>query len=267
MAHVAASSYAIEVMGAAIQTTPKRLHVRVYAELNDLVDPERRGRTSVYEFSGTPSIKDVIEALGIPHTEVELVLADGESVDLSWRARDGVRVSLFPVFESLDISPVARVRPVPLRTMRFVLDVHLGRLARYLRMLGFDAAWSRDADDDQLVRVSADEHRVLLTRDRGVLKRRAVTHGCLLHASDPARQLREVVQRLDLARSFRPFTRCMRCNGALVTVPKETVRDEVPRGVLERHDAFRRCERCGRVYWAGSHHARMQRMMTTWAGE
>ncbi len=237
-------------------------HLRFYAELNDFLPPERRGVTFLHEVPGTPSIKDVIESLGVPHTEVELILADGESVDFSWRLRDGARVSVYPVFESIDVTPLARVRPAPLREVRFVLDGHLGRLARYLRMLGFDARWWRDPPDEELARISAEEHRVLLTRDQGLLKRRLVEHGYWIRATDPRRQLAEVVERLDLVGSISPFQRCLRCNTPLETARKEDVQDELPPRVRERHDAFRRCPSCRRVYWAGSHHRSMERLVS-----
>jgi uncharacterized protein len=239
----------------------KSAHFRFYAELNDFLPPARRGVAFLHEFGGRPSVKDVVESLGVPHTEVDLILADGESVDFSWTLRDGARVSVYPVFESIDITPVLRVRPSPLREVRLVLDVHLGRLARYLRMLGFDALWPGDAPDEELARISAAEHRILLTRDSGLLKRRIVTHGYRVRALDAPGQLAEVVRRLDLFRAISPFRRCLRCNVLLETVRKDDVLDELPRRVRERHDAFRRCPTCRRVYWAGSHVARMGRLV------
>jgi uncharacterized protein len=239
----------------------KRAIFRFYAELNDFLPPARRAGPFAHDFSGAPSVKDAIESLGVPHTEVDLVLADGESVDFGWTLRDGARVSVYPVFESLDIGPLTRVRAAPLREVRFVLDVHLGRLARYLRMLGFDARWRNDAGDEELALTSATEHRVLLTRDAGLLKRRIVTHGYRVREADPPRQLAEVVRRLDLARTAAPFRRCLRCNELLLEVRKEDVAGELPPRVRERQDAFRRCPTCGRVYWAGSHHRRMERLV------
>jgi hypothetical protein len=168
---------------------------------------------------------------------------------------------VYPVFESLDITPIARVRPAPLREIRFVVDGHLGRLARYLRMLGFDTRWRRDARDDELAHVAAEEGRIVLTRDRGLLKRRNVTHGYCVRDADPRRQLGEVVARLDLSRCTAPFRRCLRCNELLETASKDEVMERLPPRVRERHDAFRRCLSCGRVYWAGSHHRRMERLI------
>jgi uncharacterized protein with PIN domain len=235
----------------------KQASFRFYAELNDFLPTARRGIAFTHAFTGTPSVKDVVEALGVPHTEIDLVLADGVSVDFGWRLHDGARVGVYPVFESIDVAEVTRVRAAPLRELRFVLDVHLGRLARHLRMLGFDAAWDGAADDAALAATASREHRILLTRDRGLLKRRAVTHGYCVRASAPRLQLTEVVRRLDLARAITPFSRCLRCNGLLVPVAKAEVADRLPPRVRERQQAFRRCAGCGRVYWAGTHHERM----------
>lgn len=244
-----------------------RAWFRFYAELNDFLPPDRRQVAFAHPFHGRPAVKDVIESLGVPHTEVDLVLADGASVDLRWRLRDGARVSVYPVFESLDVGPVTRVRPAPLRGVRFVLDGHLGRLARHLRMLGLDAAWRRDAADAELARDSAAEHRVLLTRDQGLLKRRVVTHGLWIRATDPRRQLSEVVRRLDLYRVLAPFTRCLRCNTPLEDVAKADVEEALPPAVRARHDTFRRCPGCGRVYWRGSHHRRMEELVAALLAE
>jgi uncharacterized protein with PIN domain len=239
----------------------RHAHFRFYAELNDFLPPSRRGIGFPHEFLDGPSVKDVIESLSVPHTEVDLILADGESVDFGWILRDGARVSVYPVFESIDIAPLARVRPAPLREVRFVLDVHLGRLARYLRMLGFDARWDGEVGDAELARLAAAEHRILLTRDSGLLKRRIVTHGYRVREVDPRRQLAEVVRRLDLLRAIAPFRRCLCCNDRLEAARKEDVAADLPPRVRERHEAFRRCPSCGRVYWAGTHHRRMERLI------
>ncbi len=188
---------------------------RFYSELNDFLPPERKFRDSVLSFFTNTSVKDAIEAFGVPHTEVDLVLVNGESVDFSRAVGDGDRVSVYPVFEALDISPIERVRPTPLRVTRFVLDVHLGRLAAYLRMLGFDTLYSNTATDQELARLSADEGRILLTRDWGLLKRSVVTHGHAVRATASREQVAEIVERFDLAGSIQPFVRCLRCNGLL----------------------------------------------------
>ena len=134
------------------------------------------------------SVKDIIESFGVPHTEVDLVLVNSESSDFSHLVRNGDRAAVYPVFESLDITPVLRLRPQPLREPKFVLDVHLGTLAGYLRMLGFDTMYANRASDEELVDVSAQQGRILLTRDRGVLKHSIVTRGYWLRETDSRRQ-------------------------------------------------------------------------------
>lgn len=239
----------------------KSARFRFYAELNDFLLPLRRGVQFKHAFSGTPSVKDAIESLGVPHGEVDLVLVDGESVDFRFPLCDGAQVSVYPVFESIDISPIARVRPSPLREPRFVLDVHLGRLAAYLRMLGFDALAPKECADAELARISAEDYRILLTRDRDLLKRSAVTHGYWIREKDPRLQLSEVLERFDLFRAASPFRRCLRCNSLLEPIEKEAIRERLPARIRERHAEFRICRPCDRIYWKGSHHARMERLV------
>jgi uncharacterized protein with PIN domain/sulfur carrier protein ThiS len=237
------------------------VHIRFYAELNDFLAPERQGRSFSIPFHVGPTVRDLIESAGVPHTEVDLVLVNGQSVDFSHQVRDGDRVSVYPVFESLDISPLARVRPQPLRHLRFVLDVHLGRLAAYLRMLGFDVLYRNDYGDEELARLSSEEDRVLLTRDLGLLKRARVTRGYYVRETSPRAQLADVVGRFDLAPLAQPFARCLACNRLLETAPAGEVAGAVPPGVLARHSEFLRCPGCRRVYWKGTHYDRMQRLI------
>ena len=238
---------------------PARACFRFYAELNDHLPPGERYRTLEKEFFVPASVKDMIESFGVPHTEVELVVVNGESSDFACLIRDGDRVAVYPMFESIDITPELRLRPHALRDPKFVLDVHLGKLAGYLRMLGFDAVYDNRASDPELVRVSSEQNRILLTRDRGVLKHSAGTHGYWLRETDSRRQTAEVVNRFDLARALRPFTRCMACNEPLRAASKAEVHGRVPPGIAEWCDEFRECVGCQRVYWYGSHYRRMRR--------
>ncbi|MEW6425230.1 MAG: Mut7-C RNAse domain-containing protein [Bacillota bacterium] len=232
--------------------------VRFYAELNDFLPAERRQVAFTCSFSGQPTIKDLVESLGVPHTEVDLILQNGESVDFYRRVQNGDRISVYPVFETIDLAPVLRVRPAPLRKIRFVLDVHLGRLATYLRMAGFDALYNNEFRDDELVRISVSERRILLTRDRGLLKRSEVTHGYYVRATDPPAQLAEVLRRFDLFRAIQPFRRCLRCNETLEPVPKDEAADRLPPKVRESCAEFFRCRHCGRIYWKGTHYKHMK---------
>jgi uncharacterized protein with PIN domain len=206
-------------------------------------------------------VKDRIESLGVPHTEVDLILANGKSVEFDYRVQHGDLVSAYPVFEALDIAGLNRLRPEPLRDPRFVLDTHLGRLAAYLRMTGFDTLYRNCYDDEELARISAGEHRILLTRDVGLLKRSAVTHGYFVRETDSRRQLAEVIRRFDLARLMRPFSRCMACNTLLERAEKGVIRDQLPPSVAAAHEEFQRCPRCLRIYWKGGHYHRMQKLV------
>lgn len=234
---------------------------RFLGELADLVPAARGDAPLRHAFAGQPAVKDVIESLGVPHPEVDAILVDGRPVGFGHRLEDGAVVEVIPAGLRPDLAPKDRTGPAPQGQPRFVLDGHLGRLARHLRMLGFDSWYRPDADDAELAAVSSDEDRVLLTRDRGLLRRGIVARGRLVRSDRPSEQLREVVARYGLAASARPFTRCVRCGEALESVAREEVLDRLEPLTKRYYDAFARCRGCGRIYWAGSHHARMSRLV------
>src|SRR5439155_3036937 len=230
---------------------------RFYAELNDFLPAETRMKPVARRFDVSGSVKDFIEGFGVPHTEVDLVLVNGASADFSRVVQDGDYVSVYPVFESLDVSSVSRVRQAPLRALRFVLDVHLGRLAAYMRMAGFDALYRNQASDEDLAEIVARERRVLLTRDRYLLMRTDVERGYWIRSTEPKHQLVETLRRFDLGSAMRPFTRCMECNNILQKVSRNSVIARLPASTAEKN-LFHQCPTCGRVYWEGSHHSRMK---------
>ena len=236
----------------------KQVDIRFYAGLNDFLPTERRNRTSTYEFLVSGSVKDVIEVLGVPHTEVDVILANGQSVDFSYRVQNGDRLSVYPQFEAIDIPPTIRLSPAPLRRVCFILDTHLGRLAAYLRMVGFDTVYRRDYTDRELARISVDENRILLTRDLGLLKRNAVIRGYFIRATNPRDQLVEVLRRFDLVGSISPFERCIHCNNRLRPIAKELVADRLLPETRQHYEDFCICTACDRIYWKGSHYHRMQ---------
>lgn len=234
---------------------------RFYEELNDFIAPERRGHEFTCSCAEAATTKHMIEALGVPHTEVELVLVNGESVGFDCILRDGDRVAVFPKFEMLDITPVLRVRDYPLRVTRFIADAHLGGLAHLLRMAGFDTLYDNNFQDSEIELIAAREGRIVLTRDRELLKRRSITHGCYVRALKPAQQLSEMFDRLDLARSTRPFTLCLTCNTPLHAIAKAEVLMRLPPSVRDRFDHFSTCDICQRVFWEGSHWRRMRSLL------
>jgi uncharacterized protein with PIN domain len=233
---------------------------RYYAELNDFLPPARRVATFAHSFELPASVKDMIESMGVPHTEIDLILVNGAPVDFSYAVQDGDRISVYPAFQKLDTRLLLQLRP-PLQDRRFVLDTHLGRLARYLRMLGFDVDYETSRDDKELSRVSHNEERILLTRDCGLLKRSEVVHGYFVRATEPEQQVPEVLKRFNLFLAVCPFRRCLRCNALLNSVAKETIIERLQTKTRQYYDEFRICPACNRIYWAGSHYERMQRFV------
>ncbi len=240
---------------------------RFYAELNDFLPPGRRQVPFTCSLNGHPSIKDAVESLGVPHTEVDLILINGVSVDFTHPVQDSDQVSVYPVFEGLDISPLVRLRPQPLREPAFVLDAHLGRLSAYLRLLGFDTLYRNDYGDEELAEISAAQQRILLTRDRGLLKRSLVTHGYCIRSSDPLQQVREVMVRFDLTGAVLPFKRCLRCNGLLEPVEKREIEERLQAETARYFNEFFRCASCSQLYWHGSHFEALQKKIVEFLGD
>lgn len=235
--------------------------IRFYAELNDFLSGGKRQQAFVHTFRGNPAIKDVIESLGIPHTEVDVILVDGQSVQFGHQVEGGEQISVYPQFESLDVKPILRLRPEPLRKTKFVLDVHLGKLASYLRLAGFDSLYENESEDAYLARMSSEGKRILLTKDRGLLKRKEITHGYLVREIHPRLQLVEVIRRFDLSASVRPFHHCLLCNGLIEAVDKADIIEQLPPETKEHYHEFRRCPSCHRIYWKGPHYRRMNRLL------
>jgi uncharacterized protein len=232
---------------------------RFYEELNEFLPSEKKKKPFSYSFNGTPSVKDAIEALGVPHGEIDLVLVNGLSVSFSYKLTDGDNVSVYPVFETLDVTPLVHLRAKPLRITRFILDVHLGRLARYLRLCGLDTTYRRDYADPEIIRLSEAENRIILTRDLELLKNKKVTHGYWIRSQHLNEQLREVFLRFDLLGQLLPFSRCIECNGLLIHVLKEDVLDQLQPETIKYYTEFRKCSDCNRIYWEGSHYERMKK--------
>jgi len=239
----------------------KTSYFRFYEELNDFLPAAKRKQTFSCAFRGNPSVKDIIESLGVPHVEVDLILVNRNPVDFSYKLMDEDRISVYPVFESLDISGVTHLRAKPLRILRFIADAHLGRLARYLRLCGFDTFYEKDITDERIIKISGSEKRIILTRDKILLKNNLVTHGYWVRSEDPLKQFREIRLRLDLNKSFDPFSRCLECNSLLEDISKEEVAETLLPKTKQYYDIFKKCPGCNRVYWNGSHFENMKKQL------
>ncbi|MGE5353635.1 MAG: Mut7-C RNAse domain-containing protein [Acidobacteriota bacterium] len=238
-----------------------RAFFRFYEELNDFLPEERRKVRFTHFYTDRTSVKDMIESLGVPHSEIDLILVNGQSVDFSYIVHDDDDISVYPVFESFDVRDLTHLRQKPLREPKFVLDVHLGKLARYMRMLGLDTLYDNNYTKDDLVNISIEKRRTILTRDRNILKRNDVTHGYWVRSEDAIKQAREVIERFHLERELKEFSRCMECNGMLESVNKEEVIDEIPPKVEQSQTEFYRCPNCRKVYWKGSHYEKMKKLI------
>lgn len=231
---------------------------RFYAELNAFLKQPCRQQWCSRACPKGATVKNMVEAFGVPHTEIDLILSNGESVDFSHQLQEGERISVYPRFSSLDISALTRLPLRPFRGEKFIADAHLGWLAKHLRMLGFDVLFRNSYSDAEVARIAADEERIVLTRDRDLLMHKAIVRGCYLHAVTGSAQRDEVLARFDLLGAMRPFCRCLNCNALIREVDKKAVAHRVPLRIGQFHQRFWECAGCGQVYWSGSHVARME---------
>jgi uncharacterized protein len=235
------------------------LSFRFYGELNDFLSAARRGQRFVYHLRSIASVKDAIEALGVPHPEVDLILINGAPSPFSALLSDSDDVAVYPAFAALDLGDLERVGTDPPQPIRFALDAHLGKLASFIRLAGFDGVLIDD--DAELARTAANEDRVALTRDVVLLKRSIIRYGYWVRNTDPERQLAEVVERFDLVGHMDPFSRCLRCNTRLERVDPEAVAERLLPCTLASFSKFRRCPGCERIYWQGSHHEALRKVL------
>ncbi|CAL9544688.1 hypothetical protein SUDANB96_04329 [Streptomyces sp. enrichment culture] len=224
------------------------IHVDIAPELALFVAHERRRGATALRTDGVSTLGHVVESLGVPLTEVGALVVDGRDTPVAHIPRDG---------ETVSVRPVARPQQVPGAPLRFLLDVHLGTLARRLRLLGVDTAYeSTDIGDPALAARSAAEQRVMLSRDRGLLRRRELWAGAYVYSTRPDDQLRDVLDRFNP--ELRPWTRCTACNGLLREATKEQVADQLHHGTQRTYDVFAQCGDCGRAYWKGAHHDQLE---------
>lgn len=224
------------------------IHLEVAPALALFVPHGRRGAATALTVDGVSTLGHVVESLGVPLTEVGTLLVDGGEVPVSHIPAAG---------ESVEVRPVDRPQQVPGAPLRFLLDVHLGTLARRMRLLGVDTAYeSTDLGDPALASLSAAEQRVMLSRDRGLLRRRELWAGAYVYSTHPEEQLRDILDRF--RPELKPWTRCTACNGLLRQATKEEVANQLAGGTHRSYDVFAQCQDCGRAYWKGAHHEQLE---------
>lgn len=234
---------------------------RFYGELNDFVPHDKRQQPLTTTFNPPETVKHLIEAAGVPHPEVEIILVNGQSVDFAYLVQPDDRVAVYPMFETIDVSPLLQLRPFPPHPPRFILDCHLGQLAMYLRLCGFDTLYRNDYDDEELAEVAGAENRVLLTRDRRLLMRKLVTYGYWMRSKDPRQQLTAVLHRYHLLDKISSYSRCLKCNGRLHPIAKEAILDRLEPKTRLYYDEFHICQECEQIYWKGSHYQSLQELI------
>jgi uncharacterized protein len=236
---------------------PFKVRLRFHGDLNIFLGSKAGDAVIERRVAEKTSIKDIIESCGVPHPEVDLILVDEQTVNFDHTLANAAEVEVFPVEDRGTVSKKKRLQTIGIS--RFVADCHLGGLARHLRLLGFDVAYSRNADDRQLLEVMTRENRALLTRDRRLLMHSIVQHGYSPRSHNPDEQTIEVVRRFNLSELIAPFTRCLRCNSPLEEAAKAEIIDELEPLTKIYYDQFRRCPGCKKIYWSGSHFPKLQR--------
>jgi uncharacterized protein len=234
---------------------------RFYEELNDFLPNHRRKTDFEARFKGKRSIKDMIEALGVPHTEIDLILVKGNSVDFNYILQDQDRVSIYPVFESLNIKNVTRLRKIPLRKNKFIADINLGDIVKYMRVLGLDLYYNPLSSTREIIEISKRENRIILTKSRKLLKFKEVSHGIFIHPGTTTEQIRRIIDYLDIKDNIKPFSRCLGCNTLLNIVQKEKILDRIPPKTKAFCDEYVQCPSCDKIYWKGTHFIRMEKVV------
>jgi uncharacterized protein len=236
----------------------KTAYFRFYEELNDFLPEGKKKKQFEHNFRGRDSIKDMIESLGVPHIEIDMILVNGSSVDFNYIVQDKDEISVYPVFESFDISNVQHLRSEALRHPKFIADVQLGTLVKYMRMLGLDTFYRNSYLKNEIIEISLKERRAILTKDKELLKRSEITHGYWIRSNNPDLQIKELIKRFDLRNEIKGFTRCIQCNTELINADKKEIQEKLPPKIRDQQNEFSYCGTCNKIYWKGTHYEKMK---------
>jgi len=237
-----------------------RIILHFYGELNKFLSPEKRDTDFEFEFKSRRSVKDLIESFGIPHTEIDVILLNDKSIDFSYIVQDGDNIKVYPASETLNLKLIKHLKP-QFETIKFLVDIHLAKLARYLRLLGLDAICERNLTPENLVEKALDENRIIVTRSRTLLRTKEITYGILIKEDNPEKQLEEIFNRFDFSTYCEPFKRCMECNSILQPIEKEKIIDRLLPKVKEAYDSFTICTHCDKIFWEGTHFDKLSELI------
>lgn len=238
-----------------------RIRYRFYKELNDFIMPTLRNVEIIAELNRKASVKDIIESYGVPHTEVGLILVNEISVDFNYIVKKGDTICIYPSSGCSEKKQLLKLRPELSRTPKFVVDANLGRLARYLRLLGFDCLYRNNYSDVMVATISNEDERIVLTRDRSLLKRKIITYGYFVRTTTPKIQVKEVLKRFNLFQLMAPFVQCTRCNGKLEKTEKQQIEHRLEPLTKQYYNDFLVCTKCSHIYWQGGHYERAMHLI------
>ncbi|MGQ1784991.1 MULTISPECIES: Mut7-C RNAse domain-containing protein [unclassified Saccharicrinis] len=241
----------------------KHIWFRFYAELNDFLTADKKQVSFKYAFIGPLKVEEAILSMRVPLSEIDLILINSQPQTLDYFLNHNDYVSVYPVFECFDISPINKLRKEPLRRSTFILDVHLGKLAKFLRMAGLDTLYSDRFEDSEIIDISLETGRIILTRDRQLLHSKRINHGYFVRNIDPLKQFKEVLAKFNLGSQLKPMMRCLKCNNPLEPINKTKVLNRIKPAILNRFDTFYTCKQCNHIYWKGSHYERMTEFLAS----
>jgi uncharacterized protein len=234
---------------------------RFYGQLNRFLPKDKRYTTFSYTVKGTPGIKDTLQAIGVPHTEIDCIVVNGESVNFAFQLKGAGNIGVYPDAKRVPLTKIKKLKPRPPVNPGFILDAHLGKLCRHLRLLGFDTLYKKDYADKEIIQIVLREKRVLLTRDIGLLKSNAIQYGAFVREIDSYKQIKEIIKKYDLAGRIQPFRRCLECNGNIRRVAKSKIIDKLPPKTKRYYSEFYLCRCCGKIYWQGSHYEKLTKFL------
>lgn len=227
-----------------------QIRLLIHGKLNHFLPKKWKHQPVDYLFNGKVALKHILESLGIPHPEIGEVILGELKIDLGYHVQHLDAIDVYPYHPGAGPNQSAEIR--------FVLDNNLGKLSDYLRLLGFDTLYNPDWDDKTIAEQADSQQRILLTRDRGLLKRKIIRRGYCVRADMPRDQVSEVIEHFGLQELVAPFRRCVRCNGLLQPVEKSQIIDQLQPLTRLYYNEFMRCADCGQIYWKGSHYEHMQ---------